>query len=117
MTLDTGFSPASARVTACRLLKANAAVQDAVRQEQAKVAARIEIDRERVIAELQDAIDIARFRSDSMAMIAGWREIARLCGFYTPQPGTGRHTIRRRVVHDEHLAALSDAQLEELLRA
>lgn len=113
--IRAGFSPASARVTACRLLKANRAVQAAVRHEQAKVAARIEIDRERVIAELQDAIDLARVRSDPMAMIAGWREVARLCGFYS-RPGHIGDCERELGERDlaTRLPELTTEQLEHL---
>ena len=115
--IRAGFSPGSARVTACRLLKANSAVQAAVRREQAKVAARIQIDRERVINELQEAIDLARTRGDPAAMIAGWREIGRLCGFYAPDAhrfvgvdaGRSRSDLGRKLnaLPDEALVALA----------
>jgi phage terminase small subunit len=114
--IRAGFSPGSARVTACRLLKANPYVQAAVRQEQAEIAARVAIDRERVLAELQDAVDLARVQGDPAAMIAGWREIARICGYYSstsdrsvplPRSGTSSRLGAR-------LGSLSDAALAAL---
>jgi phage terminase small subunit len=43
------------------------------------------LDRETVIRELRAAVEVARTKGDASAMIAGWREIGRMLGFYEPE--------------------------------
>jgi hypothetical protein len=59
---------------------------------------------------------IARVKSDPAAMVAGWREVARLCGFYAPE--------RKRVelsaaacMQRQRIADMSDEGLAELIVA
>lgn len=78
-----GYSQKSAKVTAARLLtKANVRTALAVRE--AENARALAVTRERVLAEVRVAISIAALNGDAMAMIAGWREVAKLCGYYAP---------------------------------
>lgn len=78
-----GYSRRSAKVTAARLLtKANIRTALAVRE--AENARALAVTRERVLAEVRVAISIAALNGDAMAMIAGWREVAKLCGYYAP---------------------------------
>ena len=79
-----GYAAGSAKVTACRLLtKDNVAA--AVRAARREHEARMEVNRDRVLRELQGAIDVARKKGDAGAMIAGWREIGKICGYYAPE--------------------------------
>ena len=78
---EAGYAKAGARVTACRLL-ANPNVNAAVSAERRRYERDLGITRERVIAELRSAIDIARNQGNAPAMISGWREIAKICGYY-----------------------------------
>ena len=78
---EAGYAEAGARVTACRLL-ANPNVQEAVSVERRRYEKGLRITREQVIAELRSAIDIARTQGNASAMISGWREIAKICGYY-----------------------------------
>jgi phage terminase small subunit len=57
-----GYAPISAKVTAERL----------------------EVTREQVLAELQEAVRLARLKQDPVSMVAAWREVAKMCGFYAP---------------------------------
>ncbi len=41
--------------------------------------------RAEVLEGFQEAIELARLRADPSAMIAGWREIAKMCGYYAPE--------------------------------
>lgn len=71
----------SARVTASRLLtKAN--VKKALEAHTRGISRRLGITRDRVLAELQNAIETARTQGEPMTEIAGWREIAKLLGYY-----------------------------------
>jgi len=51
----------------------------------AETAQRMALDRETVIRELRTAVEVARMKGDASAMIAGWREIGRMLGFYEPE--------------------------------
>lgn len=79
-----GYSKRSAKVTAARLLT-NANVQAALAVREAENARALNITRERVLVEVQHAIALATEKGDAMAMIAGWREVAKICGFYAPE--------------------------------
>lgn len=82
--IRAGYAPKSAHVTASRLLR-KANVADAVRALEGQAETELRVSRSRVISELQNAIELARQQNDVSAMISGWREIAKLCGYYTPQ--------------------------------
>lgn len=107
-----GYSQRSAKVTAARLLtKANVRAALAVRE--AENAEALGVTRERVLAEVQAAIDVAAINGDAMAMIAGWREVAKLCGYYSPcqspvssSVGSNATANRIRSMSDAELAAL-----------
>ncbi len=107
-----GYSERSAKVTAARLLtKANVRAALAVRE--AKTAQALNVTRELVLAEVQNAIRIATMNGDAMAMIAGWREVAKLCGFYA----TNQHAVFPRTESEitvENARAMSDAELAAL---
>ena len=69
--------------------------------------------KERLIAELQTAIELAREQGNPAAQIAGWREIGKMCGYYAPE--------RRQIVVTKaddamqaRLEAMSDAELLEI---
>lgn len=109
-----GYGERGAAVTATRLLR-NANVQAVLAARRAENAVRFNLDRDRVISELQAAIALAREKGDPAAMIAGWREIAKMCGFYTPErqaralPGGGQALLARfEAMRDAELLAISD---------
>jgi phage terminase small subunit len=78
-----GYAPISAKVTAARLLtKAN--VRAVVTAHEVRAAERLEVTREQVLAELQEAVRLARLKQDPVSMVAAWREVAKMCGFYAP---------------------------------
>lgn len=66
-------------------------------------AERLAVTRERVLAELEVAINVAREQRNPAAQIAGWREIAKICGYYAPE--------RQRVD-----LTVNDARWERVLR-
>lgn len=113
--IRAGYNPNSARVTACRLLKANAAVQAAVQAEQTAQADRMNVNRDRVISELQEAIAVARAKGDAGAMIAGWREIGKICGYYQPERAlrVDVNIAAKRFI--DKLETMSDAELLEIV--
>ena len=78
-----GYGERGAGVTATRLLK-NANVLAAIDVLRAANAERFALSREAVIAELLAAIAVAKEQSNPQVVISGWREIAKMCGFYQP---------------------------------
>ena len=104
-----GYSPRTSRQIAHKLLT-KADVANAVRQGEAQLAAKAQLAREEVLRGLLAAIDMARVQGDPAAMIAGWREIAKMCGYYAPerkQINLSRESYRLRT----QLEAMSDVQL------
>ena len=104
-----GYGERGAGVTETRLLK-NANVLAAIDVLRAANAERFALSREAVIEELLAAIAVAKDQSNPQVVIAGWREIAKMCGFYEPEkrrveaPESGSRAYAR-------LSALSDEEL------
>lgn len=104
-----GYSPHTARQIAYELLT-RPNVAEAVRRGEAQIATKAQLAREEVVRGLLAAIDMARVQGDPAAMIAGWREIAKMCGYYAPERkqitlSGERHKLRTQ------LEAMSDADL------
>lgn len=80
---------------------------------EAQTAERLQISRQHVLEGLQTGIAMAREQGDVHAMIAGWREIAKMCGYYAPERKViAISASANRVV--AQLEALSDAELLQL---
>lgn len=108
-----GYAPGSAKVAAARLLtKVN--VQAALARHESAAARAMEMSRQRVVQELQAAVELARHKNDPMAMVAAWREIAKICGLYAPERKQLSVSADQTSVL-ERLTALSDQQLLALI--
>jgi hypothetical protein len=104
-----GYAPGAARQTAYELL-AKPEVRALVTEHETAAAKCLALSREKVITEIKAAIAMAREQRDPAAMIAGWREIAKLCGFYAPE----RRHVELSTGHDAvrvQFEAMSDAEL------
>ena len=82
--IRAGYAPISAPVTASRLIR-NHKVQEALAERQQALADRFNLDRQRLVDELLRAADMAKAQGDPAGMVAAYREIGRLCGFYAPE--------------------------------
>lgn len=103
-----GYGAAGARVAAYRLLT-NVAISSAIEARQRADATRLSIERETVLAQLLEAVEMARTQMNPAGMVAGLREIGKLMGFYTDRVKvnvdvTGQQERRR-------MEAMSDAEL------
>ena len=103
-----GYGAAGARVAAYRLLT-NVAISSAIEARQRADATRLSIERETVLAQLLEAVEMARTQMNPAGMVAGLREIGKLMGFYTHRVKvnvdvTGQQERRR-------MEAMSDAEL------
>lgn len=73
------------------------------------------LTRQDVIDGFKDAIEVGKAKGEGITMVAGWREIGRLCGFYEPV----KHKIEINHTGEvlmKHIQGMSDAQLLEALR-
>jgi len=60
-------------------------IRAAVAAERAKYEKKADMSRQKVMDGLKESIEMARLVSDPNAMVAGWREIAKICGYYAPE--------------------------------
>ena len=108
-----GYSAHTARQIAYEILT-RPDVAAAVGQGEARLAAEAELSRAATLKGFQEAIEIARLRSDPSAMIAGWREIGKMCGYYAPERKQVQLSTDVRAQRNE-LARMTDAELAELI--
>lgn len=99
----------------------NPKVQKAIATERAAYAQSSGMTKQKVIDGLAEAIDLARITADPTAMIGGWREIGKLCGFYEPTKTKIEVSLQGKVLverlntmTDEELLALADQQPDAL---
>ena len=105
-----GNSPA---VAVARLL-ANPKIQVALKEAYTKLEHKALMTRKRVLDGFLEAIDQAKVMSEPMAQIAGWREIARMCGYFAPETRNVNVNIStNRVV--SQLELKSDAELLQII--
>lgn len=107
-----GYSERTARAIACEILT-KPDVQEAIRAVKAENAARLDLTRQDVLAGILEAIEVARVMADPTAMLAGYRDLARMCGFNEPEvhrlaanPDASAVLARLSAMPDEELAAL-----------
>ena len=108
-----GYSPRTARQIAYELLTVPD-IAAAVRAGEAQIAREAEISRRKVLEGLQEAIELARAKRDAGGMIAGWREIAKLCGYYAPERLELQLSAGAAALQHE-LEYMSDAELAKLV--
>ena len=104
-----GYSERSARQIGQENLR-KPAVQAALAARQAEYAAELQITKVDVMAQVLEAIEMARKQENPADMIKGCSALARLLGFFTPETArveVGLDTAAARA----RMAALSDAEL------
>jgi phage terminase small subunit len=111
-----GYSSKTARQIGHRLLT-HVDIAEAVRAGEAEIAAHAHITRATVMRGFQEAIEVGRSRADPSAMIAGWREIAKLCGFYAPERKQVELMSTAGLELSAEFEQMSDAELVNLIAA
>lgn len=94
-------------------LMGNAKIQHAIAVEREKYAKASMMTKKKVIEGFTEAIDMARIKADPMVMVAGWREIAKMCGFYEPTRHKLEVSVNGQVVIQK-LQQLDDHELLQL---
>ena len=102
------------RTVACALMK-SPKVLAAIAEERLGYAKASGMTKQKVVEGFSEAIDLARIKADPIAMIAGWREIGKMCGFYEATKAKievsvqGQVLIQRlNTMSDEELLALAE---------
>ena len=90
------------------------AIQAALTKEFKKNAEIAGVTREDIIQGLLDAANMGRIAADPMAMIAAYRELGKLCGYYAPEVKKVEHELGAETLHA--LENLSDSELMRMAR-
>jgi phage terminase small subunit len=96
-------------------LLANPAVRHAIDVAREEYLVASQMTRKKVIDGFLEAIDIARTQAEPSSMIAGWREIGRVCGLYEPTKARLDVAVHGRVVL-QRLEAMTDDELLKLIQ-
>lgn len=110
-----GYAPRAARQTASELLT-NPNIRTLVAQHEAAAAGRLAVTKDRVIQELEAAIEMARVQGNPAAMIAGWTQIAKMCGYFAPEHRKVELSVDARGFGTQ-VREMSESELLELSQA
>ncbi len=88
-------------------------VQDAIAALRVGVEEEANVTRSEFIEGMKEAIEMAQRLSDPIAMIAGWRELGKACGYYAEEKKKVEVTVNGQVMHQ--LASMSDEELMKLI--
>lgn len=89
-------------------------VQNALRHLYKKHEMVADISRKKVMDGLLEAIEIAKIQADAQNMVAGWREIGRMCGYYAPEVKKIEVNVTAKRVISQ-LETLSDEDLLKMV--
>lgn len=78
----------------------------------ADAAANANVTRDDVVNGLKDAADLAKLLSDPTGMVAAWRELGKVLGFYAPEV----KKIEKGISKSDLLKAMDQLSDEELLK-
>jgi phage terminase small subunit len=82
--IRAGYSKRSAKMQASRLMT-NDDILRVLNERRRRLAGDFRIKREEVLCGFLDAIERAKVQGNPAAEITGWREVAKMLGFYAPE--------------------------------
>lgn len=88
-------------------------IQLAIAKEKEKYAKASGMTKKKVIDGMVEAIDMARLKADPTAMIQGYREVGRMCGFYEPTKTQVEVSVNGQVMLQQ-MQAMTDEELLQL---
>jgi phage terminase small subunit len=88
-------------------------IEQAIKTEQKAFEQALQITRQEVVEGLKEAIDMARVKADPLSMVAGWREVAKICGYYEPVKHKVEVSMNGQVLMHQ-ITAMSDEDLLKL---
>jgi hypothetical protein len=74
----------------------------------------VQMTRKRVMEGLLESIELAKLMAEPTAMIAGWREVGKMCGYYEPVKKKIELNLSGQVVM-QRMERLSDEELMKLI--
>ena len=83
-------------------------------EEKAKYEEAAQMTRQRVMDGLLEAVEMAKLMAEPATMVSGWREIGKMCGYFTVQHKVDV-SVSGSVVH-QRLNQLSDAELLKIIQ-
>ena len=89
-------------------------VQDAIRFLYRKYERASDMTRKKVMDGFLEAVEMAKIQAVPSDMIAGWREIAKMCGYYAPEVKKIEINVTTRRVIDQ-METLSDDDLLQMV--
>lgn len=96
--------------TAANYLMRHPKILEAIAAERLEYAKASGMTKQKVIEGFSEAIDLARIKGEPLAMVAGWREIGKMCGFYEAQKTKIEVSVQGEVLINR-LKTMSDAEL------
>ena len=100
----------------------NPKVQRAIAEERKEYEVASGVTKKKVIDGFLEAIDMGRMKGDPLAMIAGWREVGKMCGFFEPTKSKIEISVNGQVMvqrlnqmTDEELLAIAESNPEQIL--
>jgi phage terminase small subunit len=103
------YAPSNASSRIMKLEK----IRKAIAIERAHFVRVNSMSKKKVMDGFLEAINMAKIKSDPIAMVAGWREIAKMCGYFEPVKHQIQIDVSGRVVVQK-LQSMSDAELVKL---
>ncbi len=98
--------------TAANQMMQHPKIERAIAERRAEYAAASQVTKKKVIDGFLESIEMAKIKADPLTMIAGWREVGKMCGFYEPSKAKIEVSVNGQVLI-QRLNTLSD---EELLK-
>lgn len=105
-----GFNqPGTAALELLKLPK----IQQAIREKRAEYAAASQVTKKMVIDGFLESINMAKIKADPLTMVAGWREVGKMCGFYEATKTKLDISVNGQVMI-QRLNGMSDEELLKL---
>lgn len=98
--------------TAANQMMQHPKIERAIAERRAEYAAASQVTKKKIIDGFLESIEMAKIKADPLTMIAGWREVGKMCGFYEPSKAKIEVSVNGQVLI-QRLNTLSD---EELLK-
>ena len=109
--VKAGYSVNGASVAGNRMLR-NVSAQEAIQARQALDATRLSLRREDVLQGLLEAAEMAKLQCDPAGMVAAWKQVGHLMGYYSPE----RINVDVNIAGSLELGRLNQLSDAELLK-
>ena len=80
----------------------------------AKYEEEAQMDRKQVMDGFKEAIEMAKLMAEPANMIAGWREIGKMCGYYAPVETRVKVDVTGNIILDK-MNSMTDAELLKVI--